>query len=79
MESTTSAIGFEDLLIINSGSGLTQGMINDSQIAKQAQARIALITIHPHSILGELVYVVVTLPGFFLSGTRCSAKDIYST
>ena len=62
-ESTTPAIGSTDLLIINSGSGLTQGMINTAQIARQAQARIALITIHPQSVLGELADVVVKLPG----------------
>ncbi|SMG49254.1 6-phospho-3-hexuloisomerase [Cedecea sp. NFIX57] len=51
-----------DLMIVGSGSGETQRLVNQAKIARQNQVRLALITCSAGSTLEQLADCVVTLP-----------------
>ena len=51
-----------DLLLVSSGSGETATIVAVARRAKDASARIALITAHPDSTIGKLADTVLVLP-----------------
>ena len=61
-EVTAPAIGKNDLLIVASGSGETASMKNVVQKAKEAGARVALLTASPSSALANDAHLRVILP-----------------
>lgn len=52
-----------DLLIIGSGSGETESLVQYAKKAKMAGIKVALITMDEQSTLGKIADVVVILPG----------------
>lgn len=62
-EIITPAMNKNDLLITISGSGETTSAVNAARIAKNVNARIALITSYPNSTIGKLADCVVTVKG----------------
>lgn len=61
-DSTVPYIGCNDLLIITSGSGNTQTILDISQRAYENGAQIALITNNPDSKIGKLATTILVLP-----------------
>lgn len=70
---TTPAVGKDDLLIFSSGSGETQTVYDVLVLAKQAGARIALITARPESRMGRLADLIVQFSAPTKSGAAASA------
>lgn len=62
-ETVTPGIEEGDVLVIGSGSGETKTLAAMAVKAKDLGAAVALVTIHPDSIMGQLADVVVRLPG----------------
>ena len=62
-EPTTPAIREEDLLIVSSGSGGTGSLVTMARKAKDLGAKVALVTIFPDSLIGQVADHVVVLPG----------------
>ena len=62
-EPTTPAIREEDLLIVSSGSGGTGSLVTMARKAKDLGAKVALVTIFPDSVIGQMADHVVVLPG----------------
>ena len=60
-ETITPNIKNGDLLVICSGSGETKSLINHAQKAKEAGAKIALITIVPDSAIGKMADAVINI------------------
>lgn len=58
-EPTTPGIGTGDLLVLGSGSGETQTVYDVASLAKQHDARVALITARPDSRIGRLADLIV--------------------
>lgn len=67
-ETTTPAVAPGDLLLVASGSGETGGLVQMARKAHAVGAAVALVTLAPHSALGELAGVSVTLPGVVKGG-----------
>lgn len=61
-ETVTPAIGASDLLVIGSSSGRTATLIEMAKLAKSANARIALITASPRSIMAASADILVEIP-----------------
>ncbi|MEC5201020.1 6-phospho-3-hexuloisomerase [Arthrobacter sp. PL16] len=61
-DTTTPAIGSEDLLLVASGSGTTSGVVKSAETAAKAGARIAAFTTNAESPLAKLADVVVIIP-----------------
>jgi 6-phospho-3-hexuloisomerase len=61
-ETTAPAIRAGDLLLIGSGSGRTASLLAAARAAREAGARILLVTIDPASPIAELADGVVALP-----------------
>lgn len=59
---TTPAIGGDDLLLANSGSGCTSVVLDTVRKARAHGARIAACTAHKDSPIGQLADVVVCMP-----------------
>ncbi|CAM4331205.1 6-phospho-3-hexuloisomerase [Paenibacillus tarimensis] len=62
-ETVTPGIGKGDLLIIGSGSGETLSLAAMARKASGAGAKVAAVTIHPASTIGQLADLTVKLPG----------------
>jgi 6-phospho-3-hexuloisomerase len=62
-EATTPAIGPGDTLVAASGSGETAGVLAVATRARQAGARIAVVTAQPASSLGRMADHLLFLPG----------------
>jgi 6-phospho-3-hexuloisomerase len=62
-ETTTPAVGAEDLVIGVSGSGETPSIANLGGIAKKIGSRLAVITSNKDSTLGHISDIVVIIPG----------------
>ncbi len=62
-ETTTPAVGPEDLVIGVSGSGETPSIANLGGIAKKIGSRLAVITSNKDSTLGGISDIVVIIPG----------------
>jgi 6-phospho-3-hexuloisomerase len=60
-DTTTPAIGKDDLLVIGSGSGETGAMVVFAEKAKALGARVALLTTYPDSTIGRMADVVVRI------------------
>ena len=60
-ETTTPAIGAEDLLLIASGSGETGSLKTIAKRAKEIGSKLAVITINPESTVGSLADYVVRI------------------
>lgn len=60
-ETVTPAIGPGDLLIIGSGSGETGTLKVIARNARDAGAKLALITIYPDSFIGKLADLVIQI------------------
>lgn len=60
-ETTTTGISDQDLLIIGSGSGETEGMSIYAKAAKQKNAVLGLITIFPDSTIGKLADIKILI------------------
>lgn len=72
-DTTTPAIGPGDLLIVNGAvTTIDLGII---RLAKQAGARVCIITAHPDSEQGRLADLTVLLPGQIF-GTRPEIRSI---
>jgi len=61
-DTTTPAIGADDLLLVASGSGTTSGVVRAGETAVEAGARVAVFTANPGSPLGMLAHTLVVLP-----------------
>lgn len=61
-DTTTPAIGSDDLLLVASGSGTTSGVVKSAETAKKSGARIAAFTTNPDSPLAALADAVVIIP-----------------
>jgi 6-phospho-3-hexuloisomerase len=61
-DTTTPAIGSEDLLLVASGSGTTSGVVKSAETAAKAGARIAAFTTNAESPLAKLADAVVIIP-----------------
>lgn len=61
-DATTPAIGAGDVLLTASGSGTTSGIVAAAQAAREAQARVAVITTAPESPLGDAASAVLVVP-----------------
>lgn len=61
-DTTTPAIGGDDLLLVASGSGTTSGVVKSAETAAKAGARIAAFTTNPDSPLAGLAHAVVIIP-----------------
>lgn len=61
-ESTTPAVGPDDLLIIASGSGETKTVVEVVKIGKSRGVRLATITCQPASTIGQMADIVVCMP-----------------
>jgi len=59
---TTPPIGAGDLLIINSGSGTTKGLVTMAESARKKGADIATVTIFPDHTIGSMSKAVIKLP-----------------
>lgn len=60
-DSNLSSIGRGDLLLVSSGSGETQTILDLVKIANKNGAKIALVTGNPRSRMGELANVIVQI------------------
>ncbi len=60
-ETITPNIKNDGLLVICSGSGETKSLINHAQKAKEAGAKIALITIIPDSSIGKMADIIINI------------------
>lgn len=74
-ETITPAIEAGDLLVIGSGSGETGTLKVMAQKAKNAGSRVALITIHPESSIGQLADIVVQI---IAATTKCENEGVKS-
>ncbi len=61
-ETVTGRISKSDCLIIGSGSGTTESLVNHARRAGEAGAKIGLITIHDRSLIAELADMIITIP-----------------
>lgn len=61
-DTTTPAISSDDLLLVASGSGTTQGVVRAAEAAAKAGARVAALTTDPGSPLADLSDAVVIIP-----------------
>ncbi len=61
-DTTTPAIGSDDLLLVASGSGTTSGVVKSAETAKKSGARIAAFTTNPDAPLAALADAVVIIP-----------------
>ena len=61
-ETTTPAISMGDLLLIGSGSGVTERLVHYAGKAAEAGSRVALATADPASPAARLADVVVVIP-----------------
>lgn len=61
-ETTTPAVGSEDLLLIGSGSGVTERLVHYAGTAAEAGARVAVATADPGSPAARMANVVVVIP-----------------
>jgi 6-phospho-3-hexuloisomerase len=61
-EVTTPGLRSEDLLLIGSGSGATGSLLVMAQKTRQIGAKIALITTHADSPIGQLADIRLTIP-----------------
>lgn len=62
-ETVTPAIEEGDLLITISGSGETTSVVSAAKIARNAKAKVALITSYPDSSTGKLADCIVMVKG----------------
>ncbi|SEK39005.1 6-phospho-3-hexuloisomerase [Paenibacillus sp. cl141a] len=62
-DTVTPAIGANDLLLIGSGSGETQGLVSMARKAKGIGSAVAVVTVRPESSIGKLSDAMVQLPG----------------
>ena len=69
-DTTTPAIGKNDLLVIGSGSGETGAMAVFAGEAKALGARVALLTTYPDSTIGKMADVLVCIPAPARKGPR---------
>ena len=74
-ETVTPAIEPEDLLIIGSGSGETGTLTVMAKKAKAVGAKLALITIHPESSIGQMADCVVQIVAATTKGDRKSVQS----
>ncbi|MCL2588905.1 MAG: SIS domain-containing protein, partial [Oscillospiraceae bacterium] len=61
-EVTQPPIGAGDLLIINSGSGTTKGLVAMAETAVKNGASIATVTIFPARTIGSMSKAIIRLP-----------------
>lgn len=59
----TPAIGKGNLVLLISGSGESTSVVNSAKIAKNARAKICLITSYPNSASGKIADYTVTVKG----------------
>lgn len=61
-DTTTPAIGENDLLLVASGSGTTAGVVKSAETAVKAGARIAVFTTNAESPLAKLADALAIIP-----------------
>ena len=61
-ETVTSRISKSNFLIIGSGSGATESLVNHARRAEEVGAKVGLITIHVRSLIAELADMIITIP-----------------
>ncbi len=71
-ETTTPAVRSEDLLLIGSGSGVTESQVRYAEKAVEAGARVVAVTADAESPVARLAGVVVVIP----ASTPKSSKEI---
>ncbi len=69
-DTTTPAIGKDDLLVIGSGSGETGALTVFAGKAKAFGARVALLTTYPDSTIGRMADVIVRIHAPARKGPR---------
>ncbi|MDT2601527.1 6-phospho-3-hexuloisomerase [Enterococcus hulanensis] len=62
-ETTTPSIKKGDLLIIGSGSGNTNSLVVDAEVAKKVGAKLVTLTIFPDGLIGKQADSIIVLPG----------------
>ncbi len=62
-ETITPAAGKEDLIIAVSGSGTTKLTLTASSTAKEIGAKVVAVTSYPHSPLGDLADLIMSVGG----------------
>lgn len=72
-ESTTPSIRENDLIIIGSGSGRTEELVNMAKKAKNEKALLATITIHPKNSIGTMADALIQIPGIS-TGDKATEK-----
>ncbi len=71
-ETTTPAVGSGDLLLIGSGSGVTERLVHYAGKAAEAGARVALATADPASPVARMADIVVVIPAPTPKSTKVS-------
>ena len=71
-ETTTPAVGPGDLLLIGSGSGVTERLVHYAGKAAEAGARVALATASPASPVARIADIVVVIPAPTPKSTKVS-------
>jgi 6-phospho-3-hexuloisomerase len=61
-DTTTPPITPRDLCLVNSGTGETRFAYHVAAAAKEAGARVATITAHPHARIARMADIVVHVP-----------------
>lgn len=62
-ETVTPGIAAEDVLVLGTGSGETQGLVSMTEKAKSLGAAVVAVTLTPESTIGQLADYTVKLPG----------------
>lgn len=71
-ETITPSLNNKDMLIIGSGSGETNSMVCITEKAKRIGAKIALVTIFPHSSLGKLADINIQISASSIKSSEVS-------
>jgi 6-phospho-3-hexuloisomerase len=77
-DTTTPAIGSDDLLLVASGSGTTSGVVKSAETAAKAGARIAALITNPDSPLADLADASVVIPAAQKSDHGSSVSRQYA-
>ena len=62
-EPTCPSIREGDVLVVGSGSGMTEGMVIKAKKAKSEGAKVATITINPDGEIAKIADAVILIPG----------------
>ncbi len=62
-EPTTPSIREGDLLVIGSGSGMTESLVTNATKSISEGARLVTLTIHPENKIGSMAHAYIKIPG----------------